>query len=191
MSTGATIALIIVLVAVVLAVGWFVADRLRSRKLRDRFGPEYERRVEEADDRRGAERELAEREKRHAGFDLRPLPDETRERFAERWALVQEQFVDRPGESVAEADSLVRGAMRERGYPVGDFEQQAADLSVEHATAVAHYRDGYDILMRHQRSQASTEELRRALVGYRKVFVSLVGDGSEVDRERGYHDATR
>ena len=191
MSTGATIALVIVLLAVVLAVGWFAAGWLRRRKLRNRFGPEYDRRIEEADNRRAAERELAERQKRHDGFELRELPDDARERYAERWALVQEQFVDRPGESVAEADSLVRSAMRERGYPVGDFEQQAADLSVEHATAVAYYREAYDVLMRHQQAGTSTEELRRALVGYRKIFVSLVGVGSDVDRERGYHDANR
>jgi hypothetical protein len=189
MSTGATILLVVVLLAVVLAVGWFVGERLRSQKLRNRFGPEYERRVSASDNRRTAERELAELRKRHAEFDLRPLPQDARGRYTEQWTQVQERFVDRPGESVAEAESLVQAVMRERGYPVGDFERQAEDLSVEHAAAVDHYREGHGVLMRHQQSEASTEELRKALVGYREMFAALVESG--VDSERRYHDATR
>jgi hypothetical protein len=179
MSTGATIVLIVVLLAVVLAVGWFVGSRLRSRKLRDRFGPEYDRRIEAADNRRVAERELTERQKRHAGFELRPLSDDARDRYAEQWALVQEQFVDQPVAAVAEADSLVQNVMRERGYPTEGFDQQAEDLSVEHATAVNHYRSAHDVRVR---NEASTEDLRQALVDYRKIFVSLVGVDSEADR---------
>jgi hypothetical protein len=189
MSTGATIVLVLVLLAVVLAVGWFVGERLRSRRLRDRFGPEYDRRIKEADNRRAAERELAELRKRHAELDLRALPHDARGRYTEQWAQVQERFVDSPGESVAEAESLVQAVMRERGYPVGDFDRQAEDLSVQHAAAVDHYRAGHEVLTRHQQSEVSTEELRKALVGYREIFGALVGSG--VDSERRYHDATR
>lgn len=189
MSTGATIVLVVVLLAVVLAVGWFVGERMRSRKLRNRFGAEYERRVSKADNRRAAERELTELRKRHDEFDLRALPEDARVRYTQQWAEVQERFVDRPGESVAEAESLVQAVMRERGYPVGDFERQAEDLSVAHAAAVDHYREGHGILKRHEESEATTEELRKALVGYREMFDALLGSG--VDSERRYHDATR
>lgn len=189
MSTGAIIVLVVVLLAVVLAVGWFVGERMRSRGLRDRFGPEYERRVSKADNRREAERELAARQKRHAEFNLRPLPDEVRMRFNDQWTQVQERFVDRPGEAVAEAETLVQAVMHERGYPVGEFDQQAEDLSVEHAHAVDQYRDGHDILTRHQQSEASTEELRRAMVGYREIFEALTG--TDMNGERRYDGAAR
>ncbi|GAB3451707.1 hypothetical protein [Actinophytocola sediminis] len=189
MSTGAIIVLVVVLLAVVLAVGWFVGERLRSRGLRNRFGPEYDRRVSEAGNRREAERELAERRRRHAEFDLRPLSDELRARFTDRWTRVQERFVDRPGGAVVEAESLVQAVMHDRGYPVGEFERQAEDLSVANADAVEHYREGHEILARHQKSAASTEELRRALVGYREIFNALIGTGAA--EQRRYDHATR
>ncbi|HEX2132805.1 MAG TPA: hypothetical protein VHH15_14745 [Actinophytocola sp.] len=191
MSTGATIVLIVVVVAVVLAAGWFVAQRMRSQRLRSRFGPEYDRRIAETDDRRAAERELAERQKRHAALDLRPLSDGARARYAEQWALVQERFVDQPREAVVEAESLVDAVMRERGYPTDGFDQQAADLSVEHASAVDHYRSGHDIRLRHEQADVSTEELRKALVHYRAVFDSVAGAGPGADTERRYDDAAR
>lgn len=179
MSTTATIVLIIVLVAVVATVGWFVAQRMRSRKLRERFGPEYDRHVERADSRRAAERELAEREKRHARLRLTPLSDDARGRYVEQWTLVQEQFVDQPGEAVVQADVLVHSVMRERGYPDEGFDQHAEDLSVEHADTVDDYRNGLAIRSRHEQGQVSTEDLRKALVHYRAVFSALVG--SDVD----------
>ncbi|OLF14639.1 hypothetical protein [Actinophytocola xanthii] len=179
MSTGAIIALVIVVLAVLAVVGWFVSQRMHSRKLRDRFGPEYDRRVSETGDRRKAERELIEREKRHARLQLRPLPDGARERYAEQWGLVQEEFVDRPGDAVVGAEALVQTVMRERGYPIEEFEQQAEDLSVEHGTAVPHYRAAHEIRIKHERAEATTEELRTAMVEYRKIFVSLVGVDSE------------
>ena len=189
MSTGATIVLVVVLLAAVLVAGWFVVERMRSRSLRARFGPEYDRRINEADNRREAERELNELRRRHTEFNLRPLSDEARARFATQWTQVQERFVDRPGEAVAGAETLVQAVMNERGYPVGEFGRQAEDLSVEHAPAVTQYREGHDILTRHQRSEASTEELRRAMVGYREIFADLMEPGAT--QERRYHDATR
>jgi hypothetical protein len=183
MSTGAIVVLVIVVVLVLAAGAWFVMQQSRRRRLQDRFGPEYDRRIEETDDRRVVERELSEREKRHASFELRTLSDSERVQYAERWTVVQEQFVDRPGEAVVAAEQLVYAVMRDRGYPTdGEFEQHASDLSVEHATAVPSLRGGREIRTRHEQSGVSTEELRQALQHYRKIFVSLVG-------VEGHHDA--
>lgn len=189
MSTEATIVLVVVLLAAVLAVGWFVAERLRGRGLRERFGPEYDRRIDQAGNRRAAERELADLRRRHTEFDLRPLSDLARARFTEQWIQTQERFVDRPGEAVADAERLVQAVMNERGYPVGEFGRQAEDLSVEHGRTVGQYREGHDILTRHQHSEASTEDLRRAMVGYREILADLMGPAETADRR--YHDATR
>ncbi|HEY0450260.1 hypothetical protein [Actinophytocola sp.] len=174
MSTGA-IVLIIVVVVLVIAGALFAGQLMRRRRLRERFGPEYDRSIEEADNRRVAERVLTARQKRHAGFELKPLSDSARVRYAQEWTLVQEHFVDQPDEAVAGAENLVDNVMRERGYPTDGFDQQAADLSVDHATAVDHYRTGHDIRTRHEQAGVSTEDLRTALVHYRKVFVALVG----------------
>jgi len=189
MSTGAIIVLVIV-VALVLAVGaWFVARESRRRHLRQRFGPEYDRRIHESDDRRVVERDLAEREKRHASFTLRPLSDADRARYAEQWEVIQEQFVDRPGEAVAAAEQLVDLVMRDRGYPTGAFEQQAADLSVEHAPAVDHYRGAHDIRVRHEQGGVSTEELRQAMTRYRAIFTSVAGINEPADATGGRRHA--
>lgn len=176
MSTAGIVVLVIVLLAVLFAAGWFFGGQARSRRLRNRFGPEYDRRLEESDNRRIAERDLAAREKRHARLELKPLSDSARSRYTARWADVQEQFVDEPRDAVAAADELVHAVMRERGYPMEGFEQQAADLSVEHAGAVSNYRDAYAIRARHadEGVERNTEDLRVALVHYRTVFRELV-----------------
>lgn len=175
MSTAATVILVVVLLAVLFAAGWFLGGLARSRRLRNRFGPEYDRSVGSAENRREAERELAAREKRYSQLELRPLSDSARARYTEQWALVQERFVDEPGDTLLDADELVHALMRERGFPTDGFEQQAADLSVEHAKVVGHYRDGYHIRTRHERAEATTEDLRQALVHYRTIFRDLVG----------------
>lgn len=175
MSTGAVIVLVIVVLLVLGAGAWLFMQQARRRRLRERFGPEYDRRIEETDDRRVVERELSEREKRHASFDLRSLSDEERARYADEWTVVQEQFVDHPGEAVVAAEQLVHKVMRHRGYPTDDYEQQASDLSVEHSPAVDSYRSGHDIRTRHEQAGVSTEELRQALMHYRAIFVSLAG----------------
>jgi hypothetical protein len=177
MSTAGTVILIVVLLVVLFAAGWFLGELMRSRRLRNRFGPEYDRSVGAAESRRAAERELTAREKRYAQLKLRPLSDSARAGYTEQWARVQERFVDDPGDTVLEADELVHAVMRDRGYPTDGFEQQAADLSVEHGAVINHYRDGYHIRTRHDRAEATTEDLRQALVHYRKIFQSLVGDG--------------
>src|SRR3954452_9623646 len=163
-----------------------MAQQSRSRRLRARFGPEYDRRVKETNDRRVVERELTEREKRHAQYKLRPLSEAEQGRYAEQWTVLQEQFVDRPGESVAAAPELVHVVMRERGYPAGNVERYASDLSVEHAPVVDSYRGAHDIRTRHEREGVSTEELRQALTHLRAVFVSVAG--LPVDQHDSNHD---
>ncbi|GAB1516108.1 hypothetical protein [Actinophytocola sp. KF-1] len=187
MSTAAIVVLVVVLVAVLFAAGWFLGGQARSRRLRNRFGPEYDRHLENAENRRAAERELAEREKRHAKLSLRPLSDTARAHYTEQWTRVQEQFVDAPVEAVAGAEELVHSVMRDRGYPMDGFEQQAADLSVEHADVVDGYRAAHEIRSR----QADTEELRTALVHYRTMFRELVGHGGDVPAQRDGHALDR
>jgi len=182
MSTTAIVILVLVLLAVLFAAGWFLGGWMRSRRLRNRFGSEYDRRVETADNRRVAERELAEREKRHRQLTLRPLSDTARAHYTEQWAQVQQRFVDWPREAVVGAGDLVHTVMRERGYPMEGFEQQAADLSVEHADAVNGYRYAHGIRGRYE--QATTEELRNALVHYRELFRDLVGHTDDVPAQR-------
>jgi hypothetical protein len=175
MSTAATVVLVVVVLAVLFAAGWFLGGFARSRRLRNRFGPEYERSVGTAENRRAAERELTEREKRYAQLKLRPLSAGQRAGYLEQWARVQERFVDEPGDTVVEADELVHSVMRDRGYPTDGFDQQATDLSVEHAAVVDHYRAGHGIRTRHESGESSTEDLRQALVHYRTIFRALVG----------------
>ncbi len=189
MSTAAIVILVVVLVAVLFAAGWFLGGQARSRRLRNRFGPEYDRHLENAENRRAAERELAEREKRHAKLSLRPLSDTARVHYTEQWTRVQEHFVDAPAEAVAGAEDLVHTVMRDRGYPMDGFEQQAADLSVEHAEVVDGYRSAHEILGRY--GQATTEELRTALVHYRTMFRELIGHSDNVPAQRDGHVVDR
>lgn len=172
MSTAAIVILVVVLLAVLFAAGWFLGGRARSRRLRNRFGPEYDRSLESADNRKAAERELTAREKRYQQLDLRPLSVAARARYTEQWARLQEQFVDNPAQSVTDADELVHAVMRDRGYPTDDFEQQAADLSVEHGEVVGHYRDAHRV---RGQADAGTEDLRNAFMHYRTIFRALVG----------------
>jgi len=179
MSTGVINILVVVVVIVAAAALWLARTQLRRRQLRERFGPEYDRAVNQSDDRRAAERELTDREKRHAEFEIQPLSDSERRRFSTEWTLIQERFVDHPGSAVAEADRLVTVVMGERGYPTEDYQQQAADLSVRHGSTVDHYRTAHDIKSRHDESRASTEDLRKAMVHYRSLFEELLGKDGE------------
>jgi len=176
MSQNQVIA-IIVAVLVLAAVVLFYLRTQRSKKLRERFGPEYERAVSEAGSNR-AEAKLARIEKRVKKYDIRPLEATARDRYVVQWRLVQARFVDDPNGTVGEADRLLGDVMAARGYPVADFEQQAADLSVNHAPVIEHYRAGHEIAVRHARGQASTEDLRRALIHYRELFEELVREPS-------------
>ena len=185
MSTGAIIAVVIAAVIVLALVAWYVQTQVRRKQLQQRFGPEYDRALEETENRRAAERELALREKRHDQFDLKPLPAEARARYSAQWTGIQERFVDHPGSAVTEADSLLTTVMAERGYPTEDFEQQVTDLSVRHAPLLEHYRSAHDIKERHGTGRVSTEELREAMVHYRSLFQDLLdADQNIVDERR-------
>ncbi|MET7771162.1 hypothetical protein [Nocardia sp. NPDC005366] len=172
MSSGI---LVIVIVVVVLVAGaaLLIPPYLRRKRLRDRFGPEYDRTVEQTEDRRAAERELAQRERRHEQFELRELSAERKEEFTRAWTTVQERFVDQPADAVSEADQLITTVMAERGYPTEGYDQRVADLSVEHATTLGHYRDAHDIAIKQSDGNATTEDLRTALVHYRALFLDL------------------
>jgi hypothetical protein len=166
----------IVVVAALAAVGVMLMRRRRSEELEQRFGPEYERVVEEHGDQREAEAELLERSKRRAGFEVRPLDRFAREQYADRWSHAQRQFVDQPAAAIAEADVLVIEVMEERGYPVADdFDQRAADVSVDHPGVVEHYRAAHDISQRATDGRAETEDLRQAMVHVRALFDELLG----------------
>lgn len=165
---------IIVAAVIVVAVIAVAARQRRTAALRQRFGPEYDRAVEATDDRRLAEADLRDREKRRAQLDIRPLPENVRVRFAEEWRGVQERFVDQPSEAVVAADGLVYSLMETRGYPMGDFDAQADLVSVDHPDVVENYRFAHGVRDRAQTQQASTEDLREALLRYRSLFDELL-----------------
>jgi hypothetical protein len=162
---------------VVVAIGvWPLTAQQRRRKLRERFGPEYDRAVESADSRREAEAELREREEHRARLQIRPLTPAARDRYSKSWREVQAEFVDQPAAAVQAADSLVQVVMVERGYPVEDFEQRAADISVDHPEVVENYRRGHELAQAATAGDASTEALRQAMKHYRTLFDELVTD---------------
>ena len=161
-------------IVVALALAWGVATSRRRRRLQERFGPDYGRAVAHAPTRRDAEHRLREREERRAELEVRPLAPGTRDRFLSQWSLTQARFVDDPEGAVGEADDLIRRVMRERGYPADDFEQRAADLSVDHGDVVAAYRDAHAIRRAHTRGEATTEDLRQAFVQFRALFEELL-----------------
>jgi predicted nucleic acid-binding protein len=169
---------------VVIALALFGADRRRSRQLEEKFGPEYGRTVRERGDRRAAESELREREQVRERLEIRPLSDRQRERYGREWEETQSAFVDNPSGALADADQLVAEVMRERGYPVDDFEQQAAVVSVDHPEVVANYREGHAIYLRCGQGDASTEDLRQALQHYRSLFDDLLESPAEAPLSR-------
>jgi Tfp pilus assembly protein PilX len=167
-------ALVIVAILIVIA-AVFVMRRRRSNQLKSRFGPEYDRAVRQQDgDARRAEAALADRERRVEAFPLRPLSPVDREAYAMEWAAVQRRFVDDPSAAVGTADRLVNRVMTDRGYPMTNFEQRAADISVSYPAVVQNYRAGHEIVVRHSDGQATTEELRQAMVHYRSLFDELL-----------------
>jgi hypothetical protein len=172
-NTGLLIA-IIVIVVVVLALAWLLARRARTQRLRKQFGPEYDRAVTDAGSRQAAEHELEDRRTRRQKLEIVPLEVAARDRYLEEWRLVQARFVDSPSEATRSADRLINEVMRERGYPVEDFEQRAADISVDHPQVVDDYRAAHAVAEANERSEASTEDLRQALVHYRSLFEDLL-----------------
>ncbi|MEU0560024.1 hypothetical protein [Dactylosporangium sp. NPDC006015] len=174
-TTQVLITIVVLLVIAAIGYGiWFVT---RRRALQHRFGPEYDRAVAEGDSRAAAERELRERERRHAELELelRELTPEARTRYTTAWTEIQARFLDDPAGAVRDADALVTELVAERGYPTGEYEEQVAHLSVEHARTLGHYRDAHEISDLSDRGEATTEQLRQAVVHYRTLFSDLLG----------------
>lgn len=168
------IAAIVVILAVAVVAVRLALTRRRSERLREKFGPEYERTLSDAGDQRAAEADLAAREQKRKKLDIVPLSLESGEKYAERWRTVQIAFVDNPLSAVGDADRLVIEVMRERGYPVEDFDQRAADISVDHPDVVENYRAAHRIQLAQREREISTEEQRQALVHYRALFDKLL-----------------
>jgi hypothetical protein len=166
--------LIVIAAVVVVAVIAIAARQRRTTALRQRFGPEYDRTVQDRQGRRPGEADLRDREKQRAQLDIKPLPEDTRVRFAEEWREVQERFVDQPSEAVVAADRLIHSVMEARGYPMRDFDAQADLVSVDHPDVVENYRVAHGIHQRAQAQQAGTEDLREALLRYRSLFGELL-----------------
>jgi len=174
--------IILVGIVVIVAAAIWLASR-RKAALRERFGPEYERSVRERGSERAAQAALVEREKRVEKFHIRELDATERERFGERWHSVQSRFVDDPKGAVVEADDTVQLLMATRGYPMSDFDQRAADLSVDHPHVVENYRAAHTISLRHRRGETSTEDLRQAMIHYRSLFEELLHGRQPSDRK--------
>jgi hypothetical protein len=172
--TNTVVAAVLLIALVMAVVVWLVIQKQRSAKLKQRFGPEYDRAVSELG-RTKAEAELLKREKRVAGLSIIPISAVDAARFSDAWSVLQGRFVDNPKGVVAEADTLVRELMLKRGYPMADFEVRAADISVDHPNVVKNYRAAQAIAIRDARGEADTEELRRALIHYRILFDELLG----------------
>lgn len=187
MPTWSWIVIAVVVVVIVLLAAVVAASMMRqkrSERLRDQFGPEYEHTVEKAGDQRAAERELLARERKHNKLDIKELAPESRVRYVEAWGVTQAGFVDNPSKSVGDADRLVTEVMRERGYPVDDFEQRAADVSVDHPQVVEHYRAAHILHLAQEQGEIGTEAQREALVHYRALFERLVGAEPQTPAER-------
>src|ERR1043166_5247758 len=174
------LALIIGLAVIVVTgiiVAWVLVRKRRTARLRTQFGgSEYDRAVKEDGGRRHAEAGLNERTARVESLNIRPLAPGDRARFVESWRRVEARFVDGPGGAVTEADQLLGDVMSTRGYPVSDFEQRAADISVDHPLVLENYRTAHEIALRQTKGQANTEDLRQAMIHYRTLFEELVGE---------------
>lgn len=174
MNIATVVAIVIAILAIAVA-AWAVLERQKTLRLRKRFGPEYDRLSQAEGSSRQAETILENREKRVAKYHIRSLNSSQAERFAREWRTVQEHFVDDPSKAVAEADQLIDQAMQARGYPVDDFERQAADLSVDYPEVVEHYRAAHAIDIRDDHGLANTEDLRSAMRHYHALFEQVIG----------------
>ncbi len=181
MSAGVTVAIIVVIVIIV-AVAAVSATMSRRRRLRERFGPEYDRMVADQQSPRKADAELASRERRVRNLDIRPLTQAARTEYTAQWASIQERFVDQPAAAVDQAQQLVTAVLNDRGYPTEGYDQVLADLSVEHARTLEHYRAAHSISESAADGSGSTEDLRQAMIHYRAMFDELLaGDADATD----------
>jgi hypothetical protein len=177
MDAWVWIVIAVVVIAVIAIVAYAFAQKRRHEQLRERFGPEYDRTIGEAGDVRRGESELEARRDRREQLNIRPLSPDAAKEYGRRWDETQRRFVDDPEGALADADELIVMVMRDRGYPMDDFDQRSADISVDHPDVVQHYRSAHDISMRAKDDarQVSTEDLRQGLVHYRELFARLLG----------------
>jgi len=177
-TTIVIIAFFATAIIVAIAMGiWLFTKNRRTKELRSKFGPEYNRMARSEGDAARAEHLLQERQKRVKKLDITPLTDRQRHDFADKWEHAQARFVDDPAAAVADADVLVKEVMNIRGYPVADFEQRVADVSVDHPAVVQNYRLAHGIAIRHEREDVGIEKLREAMIHYRALFADLLHDG--------------
>ncbi len=174
-TTYIIITVVLVLVIIGAVLGLVFARRRRSEQLHDKFGPEYDHTVQTMGDEKKAQTELNERQKHVEALDIRPLSVSERERYLADWTAVQSKFVDDPGQAIVDADRLIVEVMQLRAYPVSDFEQRAADLSVNYPDLVSNYRAAREIAIKNKQNLADTEELRQAMVYYKSLFGELLG----------------
>jgi hypothetical protein len=176
-----TIAIIVVVaLAVIAAIAvsvWLYTSRKRTQRLQSEFGPEYKRMARAEGGTAAAEKVLLERQERVKKLDIKPLTEEQRNEFADAWESAQAEFVDNPTAAVAHADVLLQEVMHARGYPVADFEQRVADVSVDHPAVVQNYRLAHDIAVKHDHEDVGMEKLREAMLHYRALFADLLHDG--------------
>ena len=177
-----TVVLVLVIIGAIL--GLVFSRRRRSERLQDQFGPEYDHTVQTMGGEKKAQTELEERQKHVEALDIRPLSASERERYLTDWAAVQSKFVDEPGQAIVAADRLIMEVMQIRAYPVSDFEQRAADISVKYPALVSNYRAAREIAIKNEQHQADTEELRQAMIYYRSLFEELLETETIVMKEK-------
>jgi Na+-transporting NADH:ubiquinone oxidoreductase subunit NqrC len=168
----AVVLVLVVIIGVILAP--IFARRKRSQRFQNKFGPEYDRTVQTAGNEKKAQAELNERQKHVDMLNIRPLSISERERYQAEWTAIQAKFVDQPGQATVEADHLIMEVMKVRAYPVSDFEQRAADISVNYPALVSNYRAAREIAIKNEQRSANTEELRQAMIYYRSLFDELL-----------------
>jgi hypothetical protein len=174
------IAVVLVLLIIGVPLGLVLARRRRSERFHDQFGPEYDHTVQAMGGEKKAQTELEERRKHVEALDIRPLSVSERERYLADWTAVQSKFVDEPGQAIVDADRLITQVMQMRAYPVSDFEQRAADISVNYPALVTNYRAAREIAVKNEQHQADTEELRQAMIHYRSLFEELLEKEADV-----------
>jgi hypothetical protein len=177
-------AAVLIALTVLLAAVLAATKRRRTRRLKEHFGVEYERAVDDTGDERAAENELIARQRNRKRLDIVALTPEAHHRYAQQWVEVQRSFVDEPSEAVGFADRLVTEVMRERGYPISDFEQRAADISVDHPDTVEHYRAAHTLHLAQEQADIGTEAQRQAFVHYRVLFEELLGQDHAIEKPK-------
>lgn len=184
MNVGVAVAIALIVGIAIGVAAIYLVQQSRTKRLKQRFGPEYERVVADTGDRPLAEARLEERRRRVEKLQIRPLTPAERARFQEDWREIQARFVDDPGGAVNRADHLVGDVMTLEGYPMLDFDKRAEDISVDHPVVIENYREGHRVALKHDQGRASTEDLRKAMIHYRTLFEELVGQSEFIGTER-------